>query len=101
MPNSKQYTDWSERYYELTTKGRKAATLKQQLIRGSVLGALSRWKLTPGGLAVMSYFRKWKTTPRSLNQIWNNLPFGHAHVSRKELLRGVSELLRKGYIKRA
>ena len=90
---------WPFIYYSLTAKGAGVTTLAQQAIRGSALGAMKRWRFTPGGVAVLAYFRKWKMQPRSIQQIWEGLPVGYAHITKRALVAGISELKRKGYIK--
>ena len=90
---------WPFIYYALTPKGVNIATLRQQLIRGSALGLAKRWSFTPGGVAILAYFRKWKTQPRSIQQMWEGLPVGYSHVTKKALLAGIRELKRRGYIK--
>jgi len=91
---------WFEVYYELTAKGREVATLKQTLIRGSILGGFGKWRFTYGGRAVLAYFRKRKTQPRSILQIWKGLPVGYGDITKGTLIKGVEELARRKYLQR-
>lgn len=84
---------WLEVYFQLTAKGRSEQTLKKRLVRGSILGRFSF-----GENAVLSYFRRFKTQPRSLAQIWAGLAPG---CTKKELLSALTKLRGKGYIKKA
>ncbi len=86
---------WQEIYYELTAKGRKEQTWKKRLFRGSILGVKS-WSL--GTVAVMDYFFRYKTQPRSLAQIWKGMELA---ITKKRMLGAIAVLKRKGYIKRA